>query len=493
MNYFIGVDIGSQSSKGVLVTQEGTVVAQHIIPHKMSMPQQGHFEHDADNIWWKEFCAISKMLIAQSNIDSNDIKAVGHSAILSSVCFLDKQDKPLRPGILYGIDTRAIKEQEELTEIIGEEHILSTGGTSLSSQSVAPKILWVKKHEPQVWQNTRKIVSANSYITYKLTGNFVENTYDAVGHTGLYNIFTKQWIREYIPHVLTYEYLPDLISPTKIAGYIHAEGAHESGLAEGTAVLPGVSDAAAESLAAGVSELHEMMLMLGTSSFFILYTDSLYTSSKFWGTSFLQENEYVLTGGTSNCGSAITWFIEQFCQKEQDVYTKLISEINNKSITQNSPLIIPYFAGERTPIHDPEAKAIFFQVSLNHTRGDLFLALLEGIAYTIKSNIEALQEFSPIGKIYAIGGVTQNFTLMQLISDICGIDIVIPDGSIGASYGDAYMAARYALDNNISIKDWVPIKHIVKPDYTLKSLYEKRYNIYNSVYSSTRRFITSHS
>ena len=157
MNYYIGIDIGSQSSKGVIVNDDGTIIAEHVIPHEMDMPYLGHYEQDADNIWWGEFCSLSKALINKSEIDPKDIKVVGHSAISPCLVFLDEKYSPLRPGILYGIDTRASIEQEELTKLLGLENLMNTGGCSLSSQSVAPKILWVKKNEPLIWKKTRKI------------------------------------------------------------------------------------------------------------------------------------------------------------------------------------------------------------------------------------------------------------------------------------------------------------------------------------------------
>ncbi|MGL5722163.1 MAG: FGGY-family carbohydrate kinase, partial [Brevinema sp.] len=441
MNYFLGIDIGSQSSKGVLVDENGKIIAKHSIPHQMDMPYPGHFEQDADRIWWGEFCEISRTLIKDSGVSPSDIKAVGHSATSPCVLFLDDQYKPLRPGILYGIDTRAHVEQEELTQLIGAKSLLETGGCSLSSQSVAPKIMWVCKNEPQVWKRTKKILSANGYISFKLTGRCTQNTYDAVGYTGLFNIFTMDWIDENLSYVCPKEYLPELVSPSQSIGGVSIQAAKECGLAVGTPVLPGIADAAAESLCAGVSQQREMMLMMGTSTFFILRTQKLHQTDKFWPSNFLKADEYVLTGGTSNCGSATTWFIDTFAKDTEDVYTVLLNEANEVETSRQSPLIVPYFAGERTPIFDPHAKAIFFGVTLNHKRGDLFRALLEGIAYTIKDNIKEIKELAPVEKIYAIGGGVKNPILLQLIADICQVEVIIPDIDIGAAYGDAYLAA----------------------------------------------------
>ncbi len=488
MNYYIGIDIGSQSSKGVIVNDDGTIIAEHVIPHEMDMPYLGHYEQDADNIWWGEFCSLSKALINKSEIDPKDIKVVGHSAISPCLVFLDEKYSPLRPGILYGIDTRASIEQEELTKLLGLENLMNTGGCSLSSQSVAPKILWVKKNEPLIWKKTRKILSANGYITYKLTGVNTLNSYDAVGYTGMFNIFTKQWIDENIEHICPKEYLPNIVSPSKCAGVIHKQGALESGLHEGTMVLPGIADAAAECLCAGVADLNEMMLMLGTSTFFILRTDKLHKTSNFWATNFLQDKEYVLTGGTSNCGSATTWFIDNFAKNEKDVYTVLLKEASEVQTQLDAPVIVPYFAGERTPIFDPDARAIFFGVSLNHGRGDLFRALLEGIAYSIKENIVELSKISPIDKIYAIGGGVKNKILLHFIADICDVSIIIPSIEIGAAYGDAYLASCL-INPNKTLHEWIGIKEEIIPNTEKCDIYNKRYGIFKQLYITTKTYL----
>lgn len=493
MDYVIGIDIGSMSSKGVLVDEQGKILAEHVIPHGMEMPHPGHFEQDADTVWWGEFCSICKSLLAKSGVPAHQVKAVGHSATSPCLVFLDEHNKALRQGILYGIDTRATTEQEELVEKIGIDNLTATGGCSMSSQSVAPKILWIRKNEPHVWKDTKMILSSMGYITYKLTGLYTQNSFDAVAYTGLFNIFTKQWIDTYSELIAPMEYLPQLANPADFVGSIHAEGAKESGLAEGTMVLPGIADAAAEALCAGVSKPKEMMLMLGTTAFFILRTNKLFQTTKFWPSNFLFPDEYVLTGGMSNCGSAITWFINQFMKdstdKMNDIYKTLLTEANAIELQDTNPVIVPYFAGERTPIHDPLAKAIFFGVSLSHTRGHLFHALLEGISYTIKYNIDELRCLSEIETIYAIGGGIKNKLLLEFIADICDVTISIPDRDMGACFGDAFLAAK-GLHAGLQLQDWVGVETQIFPKDNASALYETRYSAFRKLYEITHPLLT---
>lgn len=486
MNYFMGIDIGSQSTKGVICDENGSIIAAESISHIMENNIPGHFEQDADKVWWGEFCEISKKLIAKSGLNSKDIKAVGHSATSPCVLFLDENNKPLRKGILYGIDTRAHVECEELSNIIGEENLINTGGCGLTSQSVAPKIVWLRKNEPHVWEKTRKILSAMGYVTYKLTGLYTQNTYDAVAYTALFDIFKKKWIDDYSKHITDMEYLPDLVSPSEFVGIITKEASSETWLIEGTKVLPGIADAAGEAVGAGVSKIGQMMLMLGTSSFYILLTDKLHKTTKFWPSNFLHENEYVITGGTSNCGSTIVWFMETFMKDcETDPYDKLLSEMNDYEVHESLPIVVPYLAGERTPIHDAKAKAIIFNLSINHTRADIYKSLLEGIAYTIKHNVEEIKKLSAIENIFAIGGGIKNPVLMPLIANACEMPVVIPSVGIGASFGDAFLAAK-AYGSKSELSDWVHAKETIVPKSENFSLMRKRYNTFRKLYENTK-------
>ena len=487
MNYFIGIDIGSQSSKGVLVDEYGQVISKHSISHTMDSPKLGHFEQDADKTWWQEFCDICKVLIKESKVDKNDIKVVSHSATSPCVVFLDAHNKVLRKAILYGIDTRASKEIQYLTDTIGLDNLINTGGCPLSSQSVAPKILWVKNNEPEVFNNTRKILSSNGYITYKLTGLYTLNNYDAVGYTGLFDIFKKEWIDAYSEHIIPLQYLPNLVSPSSFVGGVNKAGAIDTGLSEGTLVMPGIADAAADSLSAGSLEKGDMMLMLGTSSFFIVLTDKLYKTNKFWPSNFLFDNQYVVTGGTSNCGSAIVWFMNTFMNGclEESVYDTLLNEARANNLSTSSPICVPYFAGERTPIHDTGAKAMFFGLALGHSRGQLYNALLEGIAYSIKYNIDEIKKITSINNIYAIGGGVKNPLLMGLLSDICQTSIYISDMDASSAFGDALFAIK-CYNPNVSIKDFIKTKKQIYPKSDNKKLVEKRYDTFQKLYISTR-------
>jgi xylulokinase len=164
---FLGLDIGTGSSKAAIVDIEGNVLCQASVPHKMSMPRPGWYEQDADRIWWGDFLLLCRKLLGNLQHPKESIKGVAVSTIGPCVLPLDKEGKPLRPGILYGIDTRAEKEIQEIEEKLGREVIFAKTGQDLSSQSCCPKILWIRKNEPEIWKKTSKILTASGYLGFR--------------------------------------------------------------------------------------------------------------------------------------------------------------------------------------------------------------------------------------------------------------------------------------------------------------------------------------
>ncbi|MFA7671490.1 MAG: FGGY family carbohydrate kinase, partial [Sphaerochaetaceae bacterium] len=248
---FLGIDIGTQSSKGAVVDIDGNVVAQASISHKLESPKPGYFEQDADEVWWYDTVYLSKELLKQL-----DDKSISHST-LQGMCVsttapcvlpLDKQGRPLRKGIMYGIDTRASKQIEQLENKIGKENIFAMTAQHLSSQSCCPKVLWIKENEKDVWSKTDKIVTSSGYIVYKLTDRMCTDTYNAIGYVPLFNIREKRWDNKWEKEVFSLELLPEILWTTEIVGTVTKQASLESGLPLNLPVLTGTADAAAEAM-----------------------------------------------------------------------------------------------------------------------------------------------------------------------------------------------------------------------------------------------------
>ncbi len=496
-SYLLGVDIGTYSSKGVLVSLSGEVVASHVVPHELSMPKPGHFEHDADGVWWHDFVEISKAILFKSDIDPKQILSIGVSAIGSCVLPIDKDGKPLRPGILYGIDTRAMEEIAYLQDVISESGDPDYDGVKLTSQASGPKILWIRNNEPEIYEKTRWFLTSESYIVYRLTGVPSIDIYTAGGYAPIFNSKTISWKKEMEEHVTEINRLPDFYWSHEVVGEVTDEAARITGLAKGTPVIAGTTDAASEAVSAGLAYVGDMMIMFGSTIFFIQKTEKLVKPEKFWASNFLSEGTFGFLGGMSAAGSLTRWFLNEFGWPEQqqedqggtNAYAAL-AQLAEKSVPGAHGLIaLPYFEGERTPIHDAKAKGVLFGLSLKHTRADIYRAILESVAYGIKHNIDEMKnEGVEAQRILAVGGGSKNLVWMQIVSDISGISLNIPEQTIGASYGDAFMAGMGVgiFRDYSDVSRWVNMKHIIKPRAETKEIYDAQYDIFRDLYTQTK-------
>jgi len=496
--YFLGVDIGTYESKGVLVDLNGKIVSTHIIPHDLLVPQKGWAEHDAEKVWWEDFCAITKNLINKSNVNPEHITSIGCSAIAPTVLPINKEGDPLRNGILYGIDTRAEMEIKELEQQLGKDIIYNKCGNELSSQSVGPKVLWLKKNERSIYDKAFKFVTATTFIVGRLTNHYVVDHYTAAaGFTPFYNIKQKDWDTETCEPLIHEGQLPEIKWSTDIAGYVSEKAASQTGLHPGTPVITGTADAAAEAISVGVGKPGDTMLMYGSSFFFIGITEKLKKDERIWSAPYLFPNTYCLLGGMSTTGTLTRWLRDNAAKElirieeteGKNAYSQLIEEAAKVPPGSEGLIVLPYFSGERTPINDPLAKGVFFGLSLIHTRAHLFRSILEGVGHGIKSNLDVLSEIGyEFKNLTAVGGGTKNLLWLQIVSDICFKAQYVPENTIGASYGNTILAG-FGVGEITSLEqtsDWIKTGIEVIPDKETHDKYQQDHKIFLSLYNSTK-------
>jgi xylulokinase len=495
--YLLGIDIGTYESKGVLTTPAGQMIAQAAVAHELSLPKPGWVEHDADQIWWHDFCWLVQKLIQQSGVQSSEILAVGCSGIGPDLLPLDEQGQPLRPAILYGIDTRASAEIAELEQRIGIERIVSISGNGLSSQSVGPKILWLARNEPDVFQRTQHILTATGYLVFRLTGKCFIDNYTAATFAPLFNIHTLMWEEEMCQGIVDPQLLPEPAWSGQVAGEITPQAAEATGLRAGTPVVVGTTDAAAEAISVGVTDPGELMLMYGSTLFFIHVVDRLIIEPRLWTGVYLEDGLWALAAGMATSGALTRWFRDQFAHHEMDAETK--GGLNayaslSEAAAQIPPgsqglVVLPYFSGERTPIHDPLARGVIAGLNLSHTRAHVYRALLEGVAYGIAHNLEVIRESGgKTEQAVAVGGGTKSRTWLQIVSDVTGIKQIVPQQTLGAAYGDAFLAGlgigKY--EGLTDVKKWVQMAEVIQPDPENFLQYQKYYDEYRKMYPNLR-------
>ncbi len=496
--YFMGIDTGSNSSKGVLIDEKCNVLAVHTTEHVMENPAPGFYEHDAERDWWGDLCAISHALIEKTGVDPRDIKAIGTSALGADCLPVDENCRPLRKAILYGIDARATDEMAQLTQMYGEEQIRKWYGRPLCSSDVMPKILWIKNKEPEVYAKTYKFLTGSSFIAAKLTGNYtVDRFLGLASFNPLYNNDGTPNPETCRP-ICRPDQLANVLEATDIAGYITEQAAKDTGLAVGTPVIVGTDDSGAEAISTGVVEPGKMMVQFGSSIYMILGTKELVDDERLWREEFIVPGLCDISAGTNAAGSLTKWYRDNIfpdaLEKERaggpDAYETMLEGVGAIAPGSEGLITLPYFAGERTPINDPYAKGVLCGLTLAHTRQHMYRSALEAVGFSVNQQLKIMMNHKvPIEQVFAVGGGAKNPLWMQIVADITGKTISTPAVTVGASFGDAMMAALGikwpGYESFASLTKFIKPGKSYEPNPGNHMLYEKYQALYDALYTAT--------
>ncbi|MFI7102231.1 FGGY-family carbohydrate kinase [Streptomyces sp. NPDC050161] len=479
-SYVLGIDIGTASTKAVLCTPDGGIVRQARREHPTSLPRPGWAEHDADGVWWADVHALIRELLPSR---PELIRAVCVSGLGPCVLPADAEGRPLRPALLYGVDTRAVPIAERIErELGGRDAVLARCGSRLSSQSAGPKLAWLRHHEPRVWAATAKVFTAHSYLTHRLTGAYVIDHHTASQYAPLYDLAARAWYEPWAQAVAPGLALPELAWPADIAGRVTAGAAAETGLAAGTPVAVGTIDAWAEAESVDVREPGDLMLMYGSTMFFVGVTPTPVRSPALWSTAGNHPGQHTLAAGMASSGSITQWFSDL---TGGTAFPQLTTEAAASPPGADGLLALPYFAGERTPVADPQARGIIAGLTLRHTRGDVYRALLESTALAVRHHFDAFADagFTP-GRVVAVGGGTTDPLWPQIVSDVTGVAQEYPHERCGASYGDAKFAAL-AIGAVPPGARWNRPAQVLTPSDATRELFDDRYAAYQELRTAT--------
>lgn len=465
---FLGIDIGTGSSKGVVTDHEGRVLRQAQREHRTDTPYPGWFEHDADATWWGDVRTLTRELLEGL---SEPISAVCVSGIGPALVVTDAQDVPLRPAILYGIDTRSAPQAAEQNRRIGGPALTARVGNPLSTQSVGPKLAWIAEEEPDTWARAHRIYSAPGWVVRQLTGEYTMDRYSASASDPLYDLSARGWWEEmWEPYARLQR--PRLVGPSEIVGGVSAGAAEATGLPVGTPVAAGTIDALAEAYSVGCRDVGDTMIMYGSTLFMIQVTASMVPSTLLWATEGRTTATYTLAAGMATGGLVTTWLTETLGQS----YVELAEAAVQVRPGSDGLLLLPYFAGERTPVYDPEARGVWSGLTLAHTRGHLYRSALEGVALGVRHNLAAMRDSgAQARRLVAVGGGTKQRLWTQIVTDVTGLPQELPTVTVGASYGDARMAADAS---GVDTTTWNPVAERLAPDHRARETYNRLYEIY---------------
>ena len=473
----VAVDIGTSSSKGVLVDFSGNVLRTATREHSPSRPRPGWVEMDA-RTWWDEFVSICRELL---DGDPARVVAVGVSGMGPCVLLADAEDEPVRAAILYGVDTRSAAQIEELDAALGADEVLQRCGSGLSSQAAGAKVLWVAEEEPELFARAARLYMPSSWLVRHLTGMYILDHHSASQCTPLYDVHAQGWYEPWVNRICPSLALPPLAWADDVAGTVTSLASEVTGLPAGIPVVTGTIDAWSEAISAGAHGVGDLMLMYGTTMFLVNTVAEPVAERSLWGPVGALRGTRSLAGGMATTGAVTGWLRDLFASP---TYATLLEEAAASPPGANGLLMLPYFAGERTPVMDPDARGVVAGLTLSHTRGDLYRAALEATGLGVRHNLETMMRAGArIDRVVAVGGGAQGSLWPQIVSDITGREQVVPSQTIGASLGAAFLAATAVAD--VAIDEWNPPSHICRPDSRLVSLYDELYQLYLDLYTRT--------
>ena len=474
----IGVDIGTSASKGVLIALDGQVLHSSVVEHAVDRPAAGLVEMDA-KVWWDELVRICRDLLSVGTVE---VMAVGLSGMGPCVLVADEADEPLRPAILYGIDTRAGRQIERLNNRYGAEEILRRCGSALSSQAVGPKLAWIADEEPGIFARARRLYMPSSWLVRRLSGAYVLDHHSASQCTPLYDTDALDWYWPWAEEIALRNRPASARLAWRCCWDSHPDAAAATGLPAGIPVITGTIDAWAEALSVGAQGVGDLMLMYGTTMFLIHTVPDRLTSPALWGTVGALPGTRNLAGGMATSGAITSWLRDLFGSVS---YPELLELAERSGVGASGLLLLPYFAGERTPIMDPLARGLS-PGSPSRTPAEISTGRHWRRPATESGTISRLS--SPRGgdikRIVAVGGGTKGSLWTQVVSDITARSQEVRQQSIGASYGSALLAAQLVCDASVDV--WNPVAQLIAPRPQATAAYDELYPLYRALHRVRR-------
>ncbi|BCV24891.1 sugar kinase [Gelria sp. Kuro-4] len=461
------------------------------VTHEVSFPRPGWAEQDPE-AWWEEFSRICRVLLSRGDVRPEEVKAIGCSGMMPTVVALDASSTPLRPAILYGIDSRAADEIRIIQQIQASS---GETGRALTSQSAAPKVLWLKRNEPEVFRKACTIVSATGFLVYRLTGIATIDVPTAVEFNPLFDPVKLEWDPRWccelgIPQAI----LPRVVPATEVVGRVTPWAAQKTGIPAGTPVIAGTGDVLADRLAMGMTLPGDSALTYGTTMTVSVLVKSIKNDSRLLIGPYVIPGLYRVSGATNASGSLLSWLCRILgSDAETDDWRRRIEQ-DASGIEPGSEglIVLPYFNGERTPIFDDRVRGLIAGLTLSHTPAHIYRAFIEATAYALLHNLEVMEENGcRPERVVSSGGGTRSELWLQIVSDVTGLEQVILDQLWGAPLGAAFLAAiaTGAIGVFEEVKTWTRPQRIIRPNAERSRLYADYYRVFRQLYLATRPYL----
>ena len=491
----LGIDVGTGGSRALVVDERGGVVASATVEHEpFASPRTGWAEQDARD-WWRASEAAIRQVLSAEGVRAEDIACVGLTGQMHGAVLLDERDEPLRPSIIW-CDVRTHEQCRALTEQVGAERLIQLVSNPALEGFTLPKMLWVREHEPEFWEQVRSVLLPKDYVRLRLTGEKATDVADASG-TLLFDVSNRRWSDEILELTgVDRRLLPRVYESQEVSGRVSAEGAEATGLREGTPVVAGAGDQAAGAVGMGIVRPGAVSATIGTSGVVFAATDRPALDPKGRVHTFchaVPERWHVM-GVTQGAGLSLRWFRDQFGAGEddgRDPYERLGEEAARVPPGADGVLWAPYLMGERTPHLDPHARAALVGLSASHKRAHVVRAILEGVAFSLRDTFTIFEEMGvPVESIRLGGGGARSKVWRQIQADVYGREVELVEADEGAAYGAALLAgvgggAWASVDDACAAA--VRVRERTQPDAEGKRVMDERYRIFRAIYPALRR------
>ncbi len=501
MAYFMGIDVGTTGTRAVIVRPDGHLIGAATGEHQpMRMEHPGWAEQDPEDWWQATTTAVCGALNA-AQLKGSDIAAVGLSGQMHGVALLDSARAVLRPALIW-CDQRSQVQCDRITQKVGAERLIQLVLNPALTGFSAPKLLWVREHEPQLFGRVAHFLLPKDFVRFRLTGEFATDVSDASG-TLLFDVAHRRWSGEMLSALeLDAHILPRAFESPAVTGQITRETALLTGLSAGTPVVAGAGDQAASAVGNGIIKPGISSATIGTSGVIFAYTDSpkLDPQGRIHTFCHAVPGKWHVMGVTQGAGLSLRWFRDQFGSGESwyaerigsDPYELIIREAERVPPGSEGLLFLPYLMGERTPHLDARARGVWFGLTAAHTRAHLVRSILEGVAFSLRDSLEIFKELGiPVEHVRASGGGSRSFLWRAIQADIYGKEVVTLETSEGSAFGAALLAGVGAGEYSSveeSARAAIQIGERLSPRKENSEAYSRLYAIYRSLYPAVKEF-----
>lgn len=486
MKYVIGVDLGTSAVKSLLIDREGRVCGEASEPYPLFQEKPGYSEQDPEQ-WVEGTVAALRELVRHSGVDPAHIEGMSFSGQMHGLVLLDAEYNVLRRAILWN-DTRTTEQCREIEEKLGAR-LLSIARNRALEGFTLPKLLWVKRHEPELFAKAAVFLLPKEYLRYRLTGHIAAEYSDAAG-TLLLDVTGRRWSGEIAEAVgIEASLCPPLIRSHDLVGTLLPQIARETGLPESVSVFAGGADNACGAIGAGILSDGEAMCSIGTSGVVLSYADG---GADYNGKLHLfnhgKEAAYYAMGVTLAAGYSLTWLKDTFAPDRS--FESLLTALEQTSPGAGGLLFTPYLVGERTPHADASIRASFIGVDASHRLPHFTRAVVEGITFSLKQSLELLRGAGhDVRSLVSIGGGAKNENWLQMQADIFDADIHRLESEQGPALGAAMLAAYgcgWFASLELCAAAFIKRSKTFRPNPEQAKRYSGLFRIYESIYENTR-------